>query len=373
VNIGSRVKFLSLGIAVDELREEIDGAIARVLDSGWYLLGPELEAFESEWAAWTQSAHAVGVGNGLDALQLSLRSCGIGTGDEVIVPSNTYIASWLAVSNVGATPVPVEPDESTCLIDPGRIAAAITPRTKAIMPVHLYGLPCDMDAILTIARSRNLRVIEDAAQCHGASYRGRRIGSHGDMVAWSFYPSKNLGALSDAGAVTTNDGNLADRLRVLRNYGSRIRYVNEVPGFNSRLEEIQAAILRVKLRHLDDWNGRREAIANLYLDGLSTIGVTLPAVLAERTHAWHLFTIRHAHREELRKGLEAAGIETIIHYPIPPHLQQAYLPLGYRAGDFPICERIHSTILSIPLNPHLPPPSQRRVIDSVRSVVGILD
>lgn len=365
----NKVPFLELGAAVAELRGEIDTAIARVLDSGWYLLGGELEAFEREWAAFTEARHAVGLANGLEALHLALRACDVGPGDEVLVPSNTYIATWLAVTHAGATPVPVEPDEATCLLDPALLEAAITPRTKAIMPVHLYGLACDLDPILAIARRHGLRVIEDAAQCHGARYHGRRIGAHGDLVAWSFYPSKNLGALSDAGAVSTDDAALADRLRVLRNYGSRVRYVNDEVGYNSRLEELQAAILRVKLRHLDEWNARRQRLATRYLEALAGLPLTLPVQPAGYEHVWHLFTVRHPQRDELRRRLEAAGVGTQIHYPIPPHRQQAYAALGYQAGAFPRAERIHAQILSLPIGPHLSEAAQDRVIAAVRRIV----
>ena len=250
------IPFLDLGAAYRELKTEIDAAVHRVLDSGWYILGPEVEAFEAEWAAFCEADHAVGVANGLDALILALRALDIGAGDEVIMPS-TYVATWLAVTAVGARPVPVEPDPATHNIDPGRIAAAITSATRAILPVHLYGQPADLDPILALARSRGIAVVEDAAQAHGARYKGQGIGAHGDAVCWSFYPGKNLGALGDGGAVTTNRTDLADRIRVLGNYGSRVKYVNEVQGVNSRLDPIQAAVLRAKLRHLDAWTERR--------------------------------------------------------------------------------------------------------------------
>ena len=268
-----KVPFLDLRAAYLELKPEIDAAIARVLDSGWYILGPEVEAFEAEWAEYCGASHAVGVGNGMDALTLALRALQIGPGDEVIVPSNTYIATWLAVSAVGATPVPVEPDLATYNIDPALIPAAITPRTKALLPVHLYGQPADLDPILAIARQHNLAVVEDAAQAHGARYKGCRIGAHGDVVCWSFYPGKNLGALGDAGAVTTNRADLADRIRVLRNYGSREKYVNELQGVNSRIDPIQAAVLRVKLKVLDEWNARRCRIAALYSQELASLSL----------------------------------------------------------------------------------------------------
>jgi dTDP-4-amino-4,6-dideoxygalactose transaminase len=250
------IPFLDLKAPYLELKAETDAAIARVVGSGWYVGGPEVEAFEAEYAQYCGAAHAVGVANGLDALHLALRAMGVGVGDEVIVPSNTYIATWLAVSQCGGTPVPVEPDERTYNINPALIEAAITPKTKAILPVHLYGQPADMDAILAVARQHKLLVLEDGAQAHGARYKGKRLGAHGHAVAWSFYPGKNLGAMGDGGAVTTNDADLAERIRVLRNYGSRVKYVNDVQGYNSRLDPLQAAILRVKLAHLDEWNAQ---------------------------------------------------------------------------------------------------------------------
>ena len=347
------IPFLDLKAPYLELRPELDEAVARVLASGWYILGPEVEALETEFAAFVEAQHCIGLANGLDALHLALRAMEVGPGDEVIVPSNTYIATWLAVSQCGATPVPVEPDEATCNIDPNRIEAAITPRTKVILPVHLYGQPADLDPILALARKHGLRVLEDAAQAQGARYKGRRIGAHGDAVAWSFYPGKNLGALGDAGAVTTNDLDLADRIRVLRNYGSRVKYVNEVQGYNSRLDPIQAAVLRVKLKHLDAWNARRFAIALTYLDGLRDTPLILPQVPAFAEPAWHLFVVRDAQRDRLQQALTEAGIGTLIHYPIPPHRQEAYAASGFAADAFPIATRIADTVLSLPMGPHL--------------------
>lgn len=347
-----QVPFLDLRAGYAELRTEIDSAVARVLESGCYILGPEVDAFEAEFAGYCGAAHCVGLANGLDALHLALRAMGVGPGDEVIVPSNTYIATWLAVSQCGAVPVPVEPDPATHNIDPVLIEAAITPRTKVILPVHLYGQPVDLDPILAIARAHGLRVLEDAAQAHGARYKGRRIGGHGDAVAWSFYPGKNLGALGDAGAVTTNDPELADRFRVLRNYGSRVKYVNEVQGYNSRLDPLQAAVLRVKLAHLDAWNARRAALARIYLDGLRDAGLTLPHVPDWAEPAWHLFVVRHARRDELQHALAEAGIGSLIHYPIPPHRQQAYAGAGYPADAFPLASRLADEVLSIPMGPH---------------------
>ena len=347
------IKFLDLAASVKEVRPDIDASMRRVLDSGWYLLGDELKTFEAAFAKYVDAQACVGVGNGLEALCLILKAMDIGPGDEVIVPSNTYIASWLAVSYVGATPVPVEPDERTYNIDPARIAAAITPRTKAIMAVHLYGQSADMEPIVALAAEHGLRVVEDAAQAHGATYKGRQVGSLGDAAGWSFYPGKNLGALGDAGAVTTNDLAIDERVRLLRNYGSRIKYVNEVKGQNSRLDELQAAVLKVKLRKLDEWNMRRRRIAQLYLEELSDKTLVLPQVPDWTTPAWHLFVVQSEGRDGLAERLKERGIETLIHYPIPPHLQTAYQELGYGPGSFPISEGLHERVLSLPMGPHL--------------------
>jgi len=362
-----RVPFLELAPSIAEVRSELDAAHARVLDRGWVLLGPELEAFEQAWSKWLDVKHTIGVANGLDALRLSLVACGVGHGDEVIVPSNTYIATWLAVSEIGARPVPVEPDELTCTIDINRIEAAITPKTKAIMPVHLYGQSADLDPILSIANKHGLAVVEDAAQAHGATYRGRKIGSHGNAIGWSFYPTKNLGALADAGAVTTNDDTLADRLRVSRNYGQRRRYVCETQGWNSRLDELNAAYLQVKLSYLDEWNQRRSVLAKNYMNELSGCGLQLPTIDSRNEHVWHLFVVRHPQRDRLQKALESEGIGTICHYPIPPHRQEAYSNLGYQPGDFPITERIHETCFSLPLHPHLTADQQNHVISAIKN------
>lgn len=348
-----RVPFLDLGASYRELREQIDAAVHRVMASGWYILGPEVEAFEQEYADYCGAQHCVGVANGLDALHLALRSMGVGLGDEVIVPSNTYIATWLAVSQCGAIPVPVEPDEATYNIDPTQIERAITGRTKVILPVHLYGQPADMDSILAIARKYDLKVLEDGAQAHGARYKGKRIGVHGDAVAWSFYPGKNLGALGDGGAVTTNDAEVADRLRVLRNYGSRQKYVNEVQGYNSRLDPLQAAVLRVKLLHLDDWNARRRTIAIRYQEGLAGCGLTLPFVPDWADPVWHLYVVQYKYRAALQQALTDAGVNTLIHYPIPPHLQEAYALAGWLPGTFQVAERMADQLLSLPIGPHL--------------------
>ena len=348
-----KIPFLDLAAAYRELQPEIDAAVARSLASGYYIGGPEVEAFESEFATYCGATHAIGVANGLDALHLALRAMDVGPGDEVIVPSNTYIATWLAVSQCGATPVPVEPDARTYNIDPALIEAAITPRTKVILPVHLYGQPADMDPILAIARKHGLRVLEDGAQAHGARYKGQRLGAHGDAVAWSFYPGKNLGAMGDGGAVTTNDAQLADRIQVLRNYGSRVKYVNEVQGYNSRLDPLQAAILRVKLAHLDEWNARRSDIAARYQAGLVDCGLTLPFVPEWAAPAWHLYVVLSPQRDALQKSLAESGTGTLIHYPIPPHLQQAYRHSGWNLGDFPLAELMADQVLSLPMGPFL--------------------
>jgi dTDP-4-amino-4,6-dideoxygalactose transaminase len=293
----------------------------------------------------------------------------VGPGDEVIVPSNTYIATWLAISQCGATPVPVEPLESTFNIDPDRIEAAITQRSKVILPVHLYGQSANLDPILAIARKYKLRVLEDGAQAHGARYKGRRIGAHGDAVAWSFYPGKNLGAMGDGGAVTTNDPHIADRIRVLRNYGSRVKYVNETQGYNSRLDPLQAAILRVKLAHLDKWNARRCEVADRYQQGLAGCGLALPHVPEWAEPVWHLYVIRHDRRDQLQHALNSAGVGTLIHYPIPPHLQQAYAAAGYKQGAFPIAEQMAVQVLSLPIGPHLSVSDADTVIEQVLAFV----
>ena len=356
------ISFLDLKAPYLELKHELDEAIARVVSSGWFIGGPEVDQFEADYANYCGATHAIGVANGLDALHLALRAMDVGPGDEVIVPSNTYIATWLAVSQCGATPVPVEPDALTYNLDPARIEAAITTRTKVILPVHLYGQPADMDPILDIARKYGLRVLEDGAQAHGARYKGQRLGAHGDAVAWSFYPGKNLGAMGDGGAVTTSDAQLADRIRVMRNYGSRVKYVNEVRGYNSRLDPLQAAILRVKLAHLDDWNTRRSAIAARYQQGLTGCGLTLPFVPDWAEPAWHLYVVLNPQRDALQKALTDAGVNTLIHYPIPPHLQQAYADLGLCKGAFPIAEKIHNEVLSLPMSPSMTQEQASQVI-----------
>ncbi len=369
------IPFLDLRAINLAHRAELLAAFERVLDSGWFVLGPELIAFEREYAEQCGAPHCVGVANGLEALSLVLRAWGIGPGDEVIVPSNTYIASWLAVTHVGATPVPVEPDPESFNIDPARIEAAITPRTRALLPVHLYGRPADLASILEIARRHGLRVLEDAAQAHGASYRGQRLGAHGDAVAWSFYPGKNLGALGDGGAVTTRDAALADRLRQLRNYGSSVKYHNAEIGFNARLDELQAALLRAKLPQLDADNRQREAIAQQYLAGLkgASRALSLPSNASDACSAWHLFVLRHPQRDALARRLAADGIGTVIHYPVAPHLQPAYAPLGWRPGSLPIAESMHAQVLSLPIGPTQTAEQTDQVIVALRRALAEID
>lgn len=348
------VPFLDLKAPYFELKTELDEAYQRVMASGWYIMGNEVEAFEQEFAQYCGARHCIGVGNGLEALHLILRAWGIGSGDEVIVPANTYIATWLAVTYTGATPVPVEPDEKTYNIDPSKIESAITEKTRAIIPVHLYGQPADMQAINAVAIRYNLKVLEDAAQAHGAKCHGKKTGVLGDAAGFSFYPGKNLGAFGDAGAVTTNDDELADKVRVLRNYGSQVKYHNEVVGFNSRLDELQAALLRVKLRYIDEWNKRRTQVAQSYLRKLAdNKNIILPYVPEWTTPVWHLFVIRTKQREELQKKLANAGIGNLIHYPIPPHLSGAYKKYSWMKGDFPISERLTDEVLSLPMGPHM--------------------
>ena len=347
------IPFLELKSANKALSTELQDAFLRVLRSGNYILSGEVSAFEEEFAEYCGCRYCIGVGNGLDALQLILRAYDIGAGDEVIVPSNTFIATWLAVSLTGARPVPVEPIESTYNIDPQSIYGAITPNTKAIIAVHLYGQPADMDPINAVAQQFDIKVIEDAAQAHGARYKGNCAGSLANAAGFSFYPGKNLGALGDGGAVTTNDEYLARRVRMLRNYGSQTKYYNELKGLNSRLDELQAAILRIKLKHLDLWNLNRRHLADVYLDRLAGCKLVLPVVPQWAEPVWHLFVIRSKQRDKLKQDIENKGIGTIVHYPVPPHLQLAYAEEGYKCGDFPIAERIHREVLSLPLFPSL--------------------
>lgn len=364
------VPFLDLRATQQELSDELEKSFDRVMNSGWYILGPEVDAFETEFADYCEANYCVGVANGLDALHLALLALDVKPGDEVIVPSNTYIATWLAVSQCGAIPVPVEPDPQTYNIDPAKIEAAITQRTKVILPVHLYGQPADMDPILAIAKKYNLHVLEDGAQAHGARYKGKKLGGHGDVVAWSFYPGKNLGAYGDGGAITTNNPEIADRIHVLRNYGSRVKYINEVRGFNSRLDPLQAATLRVKLNVLDEWHARRTDIAYRYSKELTNTGLILPFVPEWAQPAWHLYVIQTPQREKLQKKLSVAGIGSLIHYPIPPHLQTAYTDLNFVKSAFPISEKIHNNVLSLPIGPHLNNSAVDTVISTLKDILS---
>lgn len=358
------IKFLDLKAGYDELKLEIDQAYHSVMDSGWFIHGQECEAFESEFANYCQTDYAVGVGNGLEALELLLKAYEIGSGDEVIVPSNTYIATWLAVSYVDAKVVAVEPDIRTYNIDPNLIEKAITPKTKAIIAVHLYGQPCDMNPIMKIAEKHNLIVIEDAAQAQGALYKGRKAGSLGHAAGFSFFPGKNLGAFGDAGAITTNDKQIADKVRLLGNYGSNIKYYNKIKGVNSRLDELQSAFLRVKLRHLDNWNNRRKLIAKKYTTELANTQLVTPFVSENTDPVWHQFVIRTQNRDALQDALKTDNISTMIHYPVPPHKQEAYQDMGHL--DLPISEKIHQEVLSLPIYPHLTENNINTIIKAIK-------
>lgn len=347
-----KIPFLSFESSHNQIRSEMHNSFQRVYDSHWYIQGQELNQFEKEYANINKTKYAVGVSNGLDALVLALRSLNIGPGDEVIVPSNTYIATALAVSHLGATPIFVEPRIETYNINPELILRTITNKTKAIMPVHLYGQACEMIEIMKIAKENNLFVIEDNAQAHLSSYRGKITGSFGDVNGTSFYPGKNLGALGDAGAVTTDSEMLARKIETLRNYGSQKKYFNEVLGYNNRLDELQASFLSIKLKYLNSWTQERRDIANIYNESLKgNDNLILPIVANGATHSYHLYVIRTSKRDELKTFLEENGIGTMIHYPIPPHLQEAYQSLGYKKGDFPIAEEIAETCLSLPIWP----------------------
>jgi dTDP-4-amino-4,6-dideoxygalactose transaminase len=362
----SKIPFLDLGACYAELAEKLDAAALRAMRSASYVRGAEVEAFEKEFAAYCEADYCVGVGNGLDAIELILRASGIGPGDEVIVPSHTFIATWLAVSRAGAVPIPAEPDSKTYNLDPASTQRAISARTKAIIAVHLYGQPADMDSLALVARRRKILLIEDAAQAHGARYKGSRVGGLAAAAAFSFYPGKNLGAMGDAGAVVTRCARLAKKVRALANYGARRRYFHETQGSNSRLDEVQAAILRVKLQCLDEWNSRRCLIAAEYQRRLAGIDcIELPQVPSWAEPVWHIFAIRVRAREALRRNLAQAGVGTLVHYPIPPHLSGAYRKAGRCRGAFPIAERISQTVLSLPMGPHLSSSQAAKVADLV--------
>jgi len=362
-----QIQFLDLSRLHKSIRAELDAAYKRVMDSGWFIMGPELAALESEFATYCEVKHCIGVGNGLEALHLLLRAYGIGPGDEVIVPSNTFIATWLAVTQCGATPVPVEPDNKTYNIDPSLIEAAISPRTRAIMPVHLYGQPADMDLVNELATKHGLIVIEDAAQSQGACYKGRKTGALGHAAATSFYPGKNLGALGDGGAVLTNDDEIAAKIRRLRNYGSSVKYQHDLSGYNSRLDELQAAFLREKLKVLDGWNVKRREIAASYSLMLEGSNYLLPFVPEYAEPVWHLYVIRSQRRDALKAYLETQGISTVIHYPIPPHRQACYR--DYASHNLPIAEKLASEMLSLPMSPDL----SKDEIEYICKMVGGFD
>lgn len=361
-----KISFLNLKNINKSYKKQFLEAIERVLDSGWFILGKEKEAFEKEFAKYCEVKYCIGVANGLEALFLVLKAWGIKEGDEIIVPSNTYIATWLAVSHCGARPVPVESEENSYNINPALIEKSITRKTKAIIVVHLYGLPVDMDPIYKIAKKYKLKILEDAAQGHGGIYRNRKVGSLGDAAAFSFYPTKNLGALGDAGAVTTNDKNLAKKIKIISNYGSEKKYINNVIGFNSRLDEIQAAILRIKLKYLDRENLIRQELAKRYIENLKdTKGIILPSEGKNKKHVWHLFVIRSPHRKILEKFFHEKGIEYMIHYPKSPHLQKAYIKL--KKNSLPIAEKLNKQIISLPLNPFM----KTEEVDAVSSIIKL--
>ena len=347
------IPFLNLKSSYLELKDEFDEAYFRLMNSGSYILGEEVELFEKEYASFLNTKYCIGVANGLEAISLALIACGIESGDEVIVPSNTYIATWLAVTHIGAIPVAVEPCKDTYNINPLKIEEKISQKTKAIIPVHLYGQPADMSQILEIAKKNNLKIIEDAAQAHGAEIDDIKIGCHGDAVAWSFYPGKNLGAFGDAGAVTTNSEDISGKIKSLRNYGSVKKYINKEKGFNSRLDPLQAAFLRIKLRHLEKWTDRRRTIAKSYLERIDNKKINLPFVDLRMNPVWHLFVIRSADRQILQDYLKNEGIGTIIHYPIPPYKQDAYKDSKLKSNEYPIANKLADEVLSIPIGPHL--------------------
>lgn len=359
-----KIDLAVLGRQFELYQEEYEAAALRVLRSGWYVLGPEVEAFEKAFSAYVWRKYCIGVGSGLDALTLSVRALGIGAGDEVIVPANTYIATVLAITANGATPVFVEPDDCFTL-DAARIEAAITPKTRAIMVVHLYGQAAQMDAICRIAKAHGLRLVEDCAQSHGAKFGGTMTGAFGDAGCFSFYPTKNLGAFGDAGAVVTDDEELAGTLRMLRNYGSEKKYYNKLVGVNSRLDELQAALLRTKLSHLKELNAERERIAAAYLSGIQNPAIRLPKQRENANHVWHQFVIETEDRDGFQQYLADHDIQTVIHYPIPPHLAECYQYLGCKEGDFPITEHMAKTVLSLPMFNGMKEEEVRYVIETV--------
>jgi dTDP-4-amino-4,6-dideoxygalactose transaminase len=361
------VPFIDLREQYLSLRAEIDAAVAGALESGWYILGAQVRAFEEEFAAYCGLAYGVGVGSGTDALHIALAALDLAPGSEVITVSHSAVATVAAIELAGLRPVFVDIDPATYTIAPQEIEAAITPRTRAILPVHLYGQPANMAPIVEMARRHNLRLVEDCAQAHGATYHGQRAGSLGDIAAFSFYPTKNLGAAGDGGMIVTADPELAEKARLLRQYGWAERYVSHIRGLNSRLDELQAAMLRVKLGHLDRWNERRRALAGLYDELLAGSGLELPAVPPYSGHVYHLYVVRSAEREALREHLKAHGVSSLVHYPVPVHLQPAYAGLGYGPGSLPQTERAAAEILSLPLYPEMTGEMVRRVAECVQS------
>ena len=360
-----KIPFLDLKATYIELKDELDEAISRTLNSGWYILGEETLHFERDFATYTGTKHCIGISNGLDALSISLRALGVNPKDEVIVPSNTYIATWLAVTHIGAIPIPIEPNPDTYTIDPYLIESAITDKTKVILPVHLYGQTADMDPIQAIAKKYNLKILEDAAQSHGAKYKFKSAGGLGDAAAWSFYPGKNLGAFSDAGAITTNNDQIASQARKLRNYGSQVKYLNEIKGVNGRIDELQSALLQVKLKYLDLWNERRTIQAMRYSKAFAHLPIKLPLVPSYTNPVWHLYVIQTEQRDYIQQKLKESGIETLIHYPIPPHEQIAYSDLKFQPSDFPLAQTMAKKVLSLPIGPHLTEENQDFIIDMI--------
>jgi len=362
------ISHLDMGRVNRPYEVQLSEAAQRVLTSGWYILGKELAAFEADWAQYCGTSHCLGVGNGLEAITLIFKALQLPTDSEVLVPAHTYIASILGITNAGLTPVLVEPDLATYNIDPQQIEQHITERTKAILLVHLYGKACDMEPIRKIAETYNLRIVEDAAQAHGATYQGKKVGNLGDAAAFSFYPTKNLGALGDAGAITTSDPELARRIFLLRNYGSEVKYYNEMQGVNSRLDELQAALLRVKIPYLDDDNQRRQAIAQRFLSEITNPDVQLPPAKTCHQDAWHLFVVRHPRRDVFMKELQALGIQTMIHYPVPPHQQKAYQEFSHLS--LPLTEQLHREVVSLPLYPTLTDEEVSQIIAAVNACQG---
>jgi len=359
------IPFAELRSQYASIKDDIDEAIQRVLENGWYILGENVERFEKEFADYCGAKYAIGVGSGTEALHLALLACGVQPGDEVITVPNTAVPTASAISFANAVPVFVDIDPVSYNMDPTQIERRITPRTRAVIPVHLYGQAADMDPILEVAHRHNLKVVEDAAQAHGTEYRGKRVGALGDVGCFSFYPSKNLGAYGDGGAIVTNDEDLAQNAFLLRNYGQKTRYYHSTKGFNSRLDELQAAVLRVKLRYLDSWNEARRQRAARYDRLLANSGVTTPAEMPYGRHIYHLYVIRSPKRDDLQRFLESRGIGTIIHYPVPIHLQEAYQDLGQAPGSFPIAERHAREALSLPMYPELPEESIERIAEAI--------